>query len=158
MLAERTKRIGVSPTMKVAAEALKLKAQGVDVVDFGAGEPDFPTPKHIGAAAHAAIDANFTKYTTNSGTDELKRAVCARYKIDYGIEYSPKDMRLGMIEASNEKLGNVADRLLLYCYHYDPMTGKYGALVMRMVRIGGILTMVVLGGFIVLSVRRERHA
>ena len=76
----------------------------------------------------------------------------------YGIEYSPKDMRLGIIEASNEKLGNVADRLLLYCYHYDPMTGKYGALVMRMVRIGGILTMVVLGGFIVLSVRRERHA
>src|SRR4026207_663617 len=89
MLAERTKRIGVSPTMKVAAEALKLKAQGVDVVDFGAGAPDFPTPKHIGAAAHAAIEANFTKYTTNSGTDELKRAVCARYKTDYGIEYAP---------------------------------------------------------------------
>src|SRR6188768_2807727 len=91
MLAERTKRIGVSPTMKVAAEALKLKAQGVDVVDFGAGEPDFPTPKHIGAAAHAAIEANFTKYTTNSGTDELKRAVCARYKTDYGIEYTPAE-------------------------------------------------------------------
>jgi protein SCO1 len=76
----------------------------------------------------------------------------------YGIEYSPKDMRLGIIEASNEKIGNVADRLLLFCYHYDPMTGKYGALVMRLVRIGGILTMVVLGGFIALSVRRERHA
>ena len=91
MLADRTKRIGVSPTMKVAAEALKLKAQGVDVIDFGAGEPDFPTPKHIGAAAHAAIDANFTKYTTNSGTDELKRAVCARYRMDYGIEYSPSE-------------------------------------------------------------------
>src|SRR3954470_22707155 len=87
MLAERTKRIGVSPTMKVTAEALKLKAQGVDVIDFGAGEPDFPTPKHIGAAAHAAIDANFTKYTTNSGTDELKRAIAARYKADYGVEY-----------------------------------------------------------------------
>ena len=91
MLAERTKRIGVSPTMKVAAEALRLKAQGVDVIDFGAGEPDFPTPKHIGAAAHAAIDANFTKYTTNSGTDDLKRAVCARYQTDYGIEYSPAE-------------------------------------------------------------------
>ena len=77
MLADRTKRIAVSPTMKVAAEAMKLKAQGVDVIDFGAGEPDFPTPKHISAAAHAAIDANFTKYTTNSGTDELKRAVNA---------------------------------------------------------------------------------
>src|SRR5947207_14178092 len=91
MLAERTKRIGVSPTMKVAAEALKLKAQGVDVVDFGAGEPDFPTPDHVAAAAHAAIDAHFTKYTTNSGTDELKRAVCARHKADHGIEYSPSE-------------------------------------------------------------------
>jgi aspartate aminotransferase len=74
--------------MKVTAEALKLKAQGVDVLDFGAGEPDFPTPKHIGAAAHAAIDANFTKYTSNSGTDELKRAVVDRYRKDYGVEYS----------------------------------------------------------------------
>jgi len=91
MLADRTKRIGVSPTMKVAAEALKLKAQGVDVLDFGAGEPDFPTPKHIAAAAHAAIDANFTKYTTNSGTDELKRAVVERYRNDYGVEYAPAE-------------------------------------------------------------------
>ncbi|MEP6592113.1 MAG: pyridoxal phosphate-dependent aminotransferase [Acidobacteriota bacterium] len=91
MLAERTKKIGVSPTMKVAAEAARLKAQGVDVIDFGAGEPDFPTPTHISAAAHAAIDANFTKYTTNSGTDELKQAVCARYRADYGIDYTPAE-------------------------------------------------------------------
>jgi aspartate aminotransferase len=88
MLSERTKRIGVSPTMKVAAEAMRLKAQGVDIVDLGAGEPDFPTPAHVSSAAHAAIDANFTKYTTNSGTDELKRAVCERYRADYGVEYS----------------------------------------------------------------------
>ena len=91
MLADRTTRIGVSPTMKVAAEAMRLKAQGIDVVDLGAGEPDFPTPAHISAAAHAAIDANFTKYTTNSGTDELKRAVCARYLADYGIQYTPAE-------------------------------------------------------------------
>jgi aspartate aminotransferase len=91
MLAERTKRIGVSPTMKVAAEAMRLKAQGVDIVDLGAGEPDFATPAHVAAAAHAAIDANFTKYTTNSGTDELKRAVCGRYKADYGVEYAPAE-------------------------------------------------------------------
>ena len=58
--------------MKVAADAMKLKAQGIDVVDFGAGEPDFPTPAHIGAAAHRAIDANFTKYTDNSGTEDLQ--------------------------------------------------------------------------------------
>ena len=66
--------------MKVAAEAMALKAKGIDVVDLGAGEPDFPTPAHISAAAHAAIDANFTKYTTNSGTDELKQAIAARYR------------------------------------------------------------------------------
>lgn len=91
MLAERTRRIGVSPTMKVAAEAMRLKAEGVDIVDLGAGEPDFPTPEHVANAAHAAIDAHFTKYTTNSGTDELKRAVCARYREDYGVEYAPSE-------------------------------------------------------------------
>jgi aspartate aminotransferase len=78
--------------MKVAAEAIKLKAQGVDVVDFGAGEPDFATPAHVAAAAHAAIDANFTKYTTNSGTDELKRAIVQRYRDDYGVEYGPSEV------------------------------------------------------------------
>jgi aspartate aminotransferase len=91
-LAARAARIAMSPTMKVTAEALALKARGIDVVDLGAGEPDFPTPKHIGAAAHAAIDANFTKYTTNSGTDELKKAIVARYKTDYGIEYATNEV------------------------------------------------------------------
>ena len=88
-LAARAARIAVSPTMKVAAEAMKLKAQGVDVVDFGAGEPDFPTPRTSSAPRRKPrIDANFTKYTTNSGTDELKRAIVARYKTDYGVEYA----------------------------------------------------------------------
>jgi len=91
-LAARAARIAMSPTMKVTAEALALKARGIDVVDLGAGEPDFPTPRHIGAAAHAAIDANFTKYTTNSGTDELKKAIVARYKTDYGIEYATSEV------------------------------------------------------------------
>jgi aspartate aminotransferase len=92
MLAARATRIAASPTMKVAAEAMALKAKGVDVVDLGAGEPDFPTPRHIGAAAHAAIDANFTKYTTNSGTDELKTAIVARYRTDYGVEYATNEV------------------------------------------------------------------
>jgi aspartate aminotransferase len=78
--------------MKVAADAMRLKAQGIDVLDFGAGEPDFPTPAHIGAAAKAAIDANFTKYTTNSGTEDLKRAVAKRYLADYGVEYSTSEI------------------------------------------------------------------
>ena len=91
-LAARATRIAVSPTMKVAADAMRLKAQGVDVVDFGAGEPDFPTPPHIEAAAHRAIDAHFTKYTTNSGTDDLKRAIVERYRADDGIEYAPSEV------------------------------------------------------------------
>ena len=65
MLAARTKRIGVSPTMKVAAEAMRLKAQGVDIVDLGAGEPDFPTPDHVAAAAHAAIEDWERKHDRN---------------------------------------------------------------------------------------------
>ena len=92
MLATRATRIAVSPTMKVAADALRLKAQGVDVIDFGAGEPDFPTPAHISAAAHAAIEANFTKYTANSGTDELKRAIADRYRTDCGIDYTSAEI------------------------------------------------------------------
>jgi aspartate aminotransferase len=92
MLAARATRIAVSPTMKVAAEAMALKAKGVDVVDLGAGEPDFPTPVHIAAAAHAAIDANFTKYTTNSGTEELKKAIVDRYKTDCGVEYATNEV------------------------------------------------------------------
>jgi aspartate aminotransferase len=91
-LAARTRRIAASPTMKVAAEALRLKAQGVDVVDLGAGEPDFPTPAHVSAAAHRAIDANFTKYTTNSGTEDLKRAIVDRYRTDHGVDYTTAEV------------------------------------------------------------------
>jgi aspartate aminotransferase len=78
--------------MMVTAEAIKLKALGVDVIDLGAGEPDFPTPRHISVAATAAIDANFTKYTTNSGTEELKRAVTERYRTDYGVDYKTSEV------------------------------------------------------------------
>src|SRR5687768_6231638 len=92
MLAARAGRIAISPTMKVAADAMRLKAQGIDVLDFGAGEPDFPTPAHVSAAAKAAIDANCTKYTTNSGTDDLKRAIGRRYREDYGVEYAPSEI------------------------------------------------------------------
>ena len=88
MLAERMKKVSTSPTMKVAGEAAKLKRQGVDVVDFGAGEPDFPTPQPAKDAAKDAIDQNFTKYTPPAGTADLKQAICARYKSDYGVTFS----------------------------------------------------------------------
>src|SRR3979411_1653459 len=88
MLAERMGRVSASPTMKVAAEAEKLKRQGIDVVDFGAGEPDFPTPEAVKTAAKLAIDQNFTKYTPPAGMADLKQAICARYKADYGVTFT----------------------------------------------------------------------
>jgi len=77
--------------MKVSAEAERLRAEGVDVVDFGAGEPDFPTPDNIKQAAIRALDANFTKYTAAGGTAELKKAVCERHAADFGTDYKPSE-------------------------------------------------------------------
>jgi len=88
-IADRIALISVSSTMKVAADAEKLRAQGVDVVDFGAGEPDFPTPDNIKQAAVRAIEGNFTKYTNAGGTLELKQAVCERHAHDFGTAYTP---------------------------------------------------------------------
>jgi aspartate aminotransferase len=88
MLAERMSRVSTSPTMKVAGEAAKLKRQGVDVVDLGAGEPDFPTPDPAKQAAKTAIDQNFTKYTPPAGIVDLKQAICARYQTDYGVSFT----------------------------------------------------------------------
>jgi len=82
--------------MKVAADADRLRAQGVDVVDFGAGEPDFPTPDHIKRAAIDAIEQNFTKYTPAAGTDELRQAVCDRHNGDFGTDYQPSECIITM--------------------------------------------------------------
>src|SRR5246500_3391125 len=90
-IAERISLISVSSTMKVAADADKLRGEGVDVVDFGAGEPDFPTPDNIKQAAIRALDQNFTKYTPAGGTAELKKAVCERHKQDFGTDYKPSE-------------------------------------------------------------------
>ena len=77
--------------MKVAADADRLRREGIDVVDFGAGEPDFPTPENIKQAGIAAIDANFTKYTATAGIPDLKAAICERHRTDYGTNYSPAE-------------------------------------------------------------------
>ena len=87
-LAERTSRIATSATMAVGAAVDKLRRSGVEVIDFGAGEPDFGTPDAIKVAAHKALDAEFTKYTPVPGIAELRKAVCDRYKTDYGVQYT----------------------------------------------------------------------
>src|ERR1700730_474052 len=86
-LTARIKRIQPSATMAVVAEADKLRSQGIDVVDFGAGEPHFPTPQHIKDAAIAAIQGNFTKYTAVAGTPELRDAIIQRHAVDFDSDY-----------------------------------------------------------------------
>lgn len=76
----------------------------------------------------------------------------------YGIEYGPNDLRLGLVEASKNKIGNAVDQVMLYCYHYDPATGKYGAVAMRIMRLAGGATVLVLGTFIFVMVRRDHEA
>src|SRR3954462_2612613 len=73
----------------------------------------------------------------------------------YGIEYSAKDIQFGIMDASRNKIGSLNDQIALYCYHYDPATGKYGVAVMRLVRLAGLLTIALIGGFIIVAVRRE---
>jgi aspartate aminotransferase len=92
MFAQRLAQVSASATLKVAAEAERLRRAGFNVVDFSAGEPDFPTPEHVKAAAKAAIDANFTRYTAAAGIPELREAICARYGRDYGIEITAAEV------------------------------------------------------------------
>jgi aspartate aminotransferase len=86
VFAERLANVTGSATMKVAAEADRLKRAGHQIVDFGAGEPDFPTPQNVKDAAKAAIDANFSRYTNAMGIPEFREAICTDYKRSYGIE------------------------------------------------------------------------
>ncbi|MEK6282341.1 MAG: SCO family protein [Acidobacteriota bacterium] len=72
----------------------------------------------------------------------------------YGIEYAPRDLRLGLIEAADNKIGSPVDQLLLYCFHYDPATGKYGGVVMRMMQVGGVVTLVAMVGLFLMLRRR----
>jgi len=90
-IAERISAISVSATMKVAADAERLRREGSDVVDFGPGEPDFPTPDNIKQAAIRALDANYTKYTNTGGAQDLKEAICERHKLDFGTSYTPAE-------------------------------------------------------------------
>jgi aspartate aminotransferase len=88
---ERISRISVSTTTAVVAKADKLKASGIDVVDFGAGEPDFPTPDNVKRAAIKALQENFTKYTPTGGIRDLKQAIVERHAQDFGSDYNPEE-------------------------------------------------------------------
>jgi protein SCO1/2 len=75
----------------------------------------------------------------------------------YGFEFPPRDLRLALVEAADGKIGSAVDQALLYCYHYDPMSGKYGVAILNVVRLAGLLTLAAIGVFLVVSLRRERR-
>ncbi len=101
------------------------------------------------------FDPGIQQYAHGAGIEVLTpRGAISKYF--YGIEFSARDIRLGLIEASEERIGTAIDDFLLLCYHYDPATGKYGAAVLRMVRVGGAAFIVVLVSFLTVSLRREQ--
>jgi aspartate aminotransferase len=95
-MADRISLISVSSTMKVMADADKLRREGVDVVDFSAGEPDFPTPDNIKQAAIRAINENYSKYTPAGGSADCKAAAIARHKAEFGTDYKPSECIIGV--------------------------------------------------------------
>lgn len=78
-------------------------------------------------------------------------------KYIYGLDYGPRDLRLALVEASDHKVGTPVDRLLLYCYHYDPASGKYGLVLLNVMRLAGVVTVACIGGFILIMLRREKR-
>ena len=109
-LADRVNKIQPSPTLAIDAKAKALKAQGVDVIGFGAGEPDFDTPANIKEAGKKAIDAGFTKYMPVGGADDLKDAIIAKMKKDHGLEYTRDEISVAC--GAKHSLYNISQALI----------------------------------------------
>lgn len=120
---------------------------------------DEPQIEQLAAAVgfHYAYDPATKQFAHPSGIMVLTPdGRLARYY--YGIKYPERDLRLGLVEASAGKIGSPVDQILLYCYHYDPATGKYGLLISRVIQIAGILTVLAIGILIAVLLRRENYA
>src|SRR5262245_61118702 len=109
-LATGLTRIVPFPTLAMAATAKAMAAQGIDVVDFSTGEPDFDTPEPVKAAAEAAIRSGFTKYTPSSGIDELRSAIVEKLKIEQGLQYEKSQVLVSC--GAKHSLYNLAEALL----------------------------------------------
>lgn len=103
------------------------------------------------------FDSEIQQFAHGAGIELLTpRGTISKYF--YGIEYSARDLRLGLIEASEERIGTLVDDVLLLCFHYDPSTGQYGAAVLRLVRVAGLATVLAIAVVLTIAVRRERAA
>jgi protein SCO1/2 len=133
------------------------------------GRPDAASGWHFLTGNQAEIDALArsvgVRYVYDEATRQYVHASAIMVltpqghvsKYFYGIEYAPRDLRLGLIEASNGRIGNPVDQVLLYCYHYDPNAGKYSMAVMNVLRLAGLVTIAAIGTFIVVMAGRERR-
>jgi protein SCO1/2 len=150
-----------TPVAAAEKKALYLKRYGRSGAAAGwhflTGDADAIARLTAALGFRYAYDAALDQYAHGAAIAVLTpQGRISRYF--FGVEFAPRDLRLGLVEASANRIGSLTDQLLLFCYHYDPATGKYGALVMRLVRAGGILTVLALGTFIVVMRRRERAA
>ncbi|MDP9174035.1 MAG: SCO family protein [Planctomycetota bacterium] len=124
---------------------------------FLTGQQDSITALTQSVGFRYAWDSKFNVFAHASGIMVLTPdGKISRYF--FGIDYAPKDLRISLTEASNGKTGGLADAVLMFCFHYDPATGKYGLAIDRALKAGGILTLIVMGSFIALMLRRDKHA
>lgn len=134
MLAERATILTPSLTLSIDSKAKAMKAEGIDVCGFGAGEPDFDTPEHIKAAAQAAIETGFTKYTPSSGIPELRQAISEKFKTENGLDYKPSQ-----IIVSNGAKHSCYNAILATCQPGDEVIipSPYWLSYPEMVRLAG---------------------
>ena len=154
--------IGIDPK-ETPAQAAQKKAKLL--ADYGrkgsengwrflVGEGDSVQKLAAAAGFNYEYDAKNDQFAHSAGIVILTpQGKISRYL--YGIDYTPRDVQLSLVEASNGKIGTLADQILLFCYHYDPATGKYGVAAMTSLRIAGIATLLGLAGFVMTQIRRE---
>jgi protein SCO1/2 len=124
-------------------------------VHFLTGPPESIAAATKAAGFRYALDAE-TKTLAHAAGVMLATPEGKLSQYFYGIEYSPRDFKFAIMEASKERIGTPVDRLVLYCSHYDPRTGRYGLVVMRVVRVAGLATIGSIGAFMLVMLRRER--
>lgn len=154
-----------TPDIAAAKKAIYLEDFGLEKAagawHFLTGEEASIVELARAIGFHYQYDAETEQYAHAAGIMVLTpRGKLARYF--YGIEYSSRDLRFALVEASEGRVGTLVDHLLLLCYQYDPATGRYGAITVSLVRIGGVLTLAALATFVLLMLRRDsrkaRHA
>jgi len=151
---------GETPTLAAATKAKYVqryaRPRAAEGWHFLTGQDAAITSLAKAVGFRYAYEEQQDEYAHASGIVVLTpQGKIARYF--YGIEYAPRDLRLGLVEAAANKIGSLADQILLFCYHYDPTTGKYSAAVLNAVRAGGVATLLALGTFLTVMWRRENN-